>query len=241
MATANKNKTVQINPIITPQIITVGNEKTPVIIIDDFVINTEELIADACNNASFNAVKDSYYPGLRAPLPDEYLTKVLQTVGQGISRVYQVPLRLNLKAENAYYSLITTQEKDLHHLQKMPHFDSSGQYYFAILHYLNSDPHGSTGLFRHVPTDFERINDTKLEHYFNAAQTFNNENDDPAQQYFKTSTAHYQLIHQIEYKPNRLVIYPGNLLHSILVCPETDIDADPATGRLTANVFIEFQ
>jgi hypothetical protein len=232
---------IQINATIKPQIITVGNEKTPVVIIDDFLVNTEEMIHDACNNVTFKPVRDSYYPGLRAPLPELYISKVLQAVSQGISRVYQIPLRLNLKAQNVYYSLITTQEKDLHRMQKMPHFDTSGQYKFAILHYLNSKPHGSTGFFRHVPTGFERISDSRVEHYIDAAQTFINENGEPAQQYYNASTPHYELFNQITYKPNRLIIYPGNLLHSTLVCPESDIDPAPETGRLTANIFIEFE
>jgi hypothetical protein len=49
------------------------------------------------------------------------------------------------------------------------------------------------------------------------------------------------LYHQIEYRPNRLVIYPGNLLHSTIVNPQTDIDANPSSGRLTTNIFINFQ
>jgi hypothetical protein len=232
---------VLINATITPQIITVGAEKTSVIIIDDLLVNTEELIKDACNNASFMPVRDSYYPGLRAQLPPLYVTKVLQAVCQGIRRVYQIPPSLNLQSQSAYYSLITTLEKDLHPMQQMPHFDTNGQYNFAILHYLNANYHGDTGFFRHLPTGFERIDKTNVKHYFNAAQKFINENELPVQEYCKASTPHYALLQQIAYKPNRLVIYPGNLLHSTLVCPDNDIDANPATGRLTANIFIDFK
>ena len=232
---------VKITPSISPQIITIGHDRTAVIIIDDLIINTEELIKDACNNASFMPVRDSYYPGLRAQLPPLYVTKVLQAVCQGIRRVYQITPSLNLQLQSAYYSLITTLEKDLHPMQQMPHFDSNGQYTFAILHYLNANPHGDTGFFRHLPTGFERIDKTNVNHYFNAAQKFINENDQPVQEYCKASTPHYALFQQIAYKPNRLVIYPGNLLHSTLVCADNDIDANPASGRLTANIFIDFQ
>nr|WP_220347645.1 DUF6445 family protein [Thalassotalea euphylliae] len=37
------------------------------------------------------------------------------------------------------------------------------------------------------------------------------------------------------------MIFPGNLLHSTLVDNTNDISAIPETGRLTANIFIEFQ
>ena len=51
----------------------------------------------------------------------------------------------------------------------------------------------------------------------------------------------YELIDSIAYRANRLVIYPGNLLHSTLVDNTNDISANPEIGRLTANVFVEFQ
>ena len=62
----------------------------------------------------------------------------------------------------------------------------------------------------------------------------------PPAKYIDASTDHYEIIHEIEYRPNRLVMYPGNLLHSGLVKPERDLGWDPATGRLTANLFIDF-
>jgi len=62
----------------------------------------------------------------------------------------------------------------------------------------------------------------------------------PAAQYITSSTDHYELIDEIEYAANRMVIYPGNLLHSGLISPERDINPDPSRGRLTANLFIDF-
>jgi hypothetical protein len=56
----------------------------------------------------------------------------------------------------------------------------------------------------------------------------------------KGSNDEYELYHRIEYRPNRLVVYPGCLLHSGLVNPAVDINPDPRTGRLTANIFVDF-
>ena len=66
-------------------------------------------------------------------------------------------------------------------------------------------------------------------------------NGEPKQEYCTSTSEHYELYHEIEYKPNRLVIYPDHLLYSTIVCPDTDINSDPQTGRLTANIFIEFK
>ena len=62
----------------------------------------------------------------------------------------------------------------------------------------------------------------------------------PAAGYITSSTDHYEIIDEFEYRTNRLVIYPGNLLHSGLVRPDRDINPDPSRGRLTANLFIDF-
>ncbi|MGY0650046.1 MAG: DUF6445 family protein, partial [Paraglaciecola chathamensis] len=63
----------------------------------------------------------------------------------------------------------------------------------------------------------------------------------PKMRYITESTEQFTLYDQVDYRPNRLVIYPGNLLHSGLIIPDRDISADPTEGRLTANIFIEFK
>jgi hypothetical protein len=65
-------------------------------------------------------------------------------------------------------------------------------------------------------------------------------NGPPAEKYINASDDHYELIGEVEYRPNRMVIYPGNLLHSGLIQPDRDINDDPASGRLTANLFLYF-
>lgn len=235
------NEFIEINNNVRPKIFTVGNEQTPVIIIDDFVINTKNIIDEACNKTDYTIDKNTFYPGLRSKLPKSYVVSVLQKIYRGICHVYKVPPQLQLEPQDIYYSLITKTKDELNLIQRMPHFDTSRPYYFAIIHYLNEKPHGNTGLFRHIPTGLEKINDNNVELYLNSAQQFIDKNGEPEQEYCTSSTDHFELYHEIEYKPNRLVIYPGHLLHSIIVCPETDIDTNPKTGRLTANLFIEFK
>lgn len=237
----NNDVSIEINQNIHPKIVNVGKENIPVIIIDDFAVNTSDIINDACTNTKFEGVENSYYPGVRSKLPKAYVIAVLQAVYQLIAKIYKIPSHLQLKPQEIYYSLITYQEKELNLIQRMPHFDTSRHYYFAVLHYLNNAPHGNTGLFRHVPTQLERVEDNNVNYYLNAAQTFIDNNGEPPQTYCTGSNEHFELYHEIEYKPNRLVIYPGHLLHSIIVCSEKDIDANPETGRLTANIFVEFK
>ncbi|MDG1750851.1 MAG: DUF6445 family protein [Thalassotalea sp.] len=234
------NTSLQVSSNITLQVLTVGKDKTPVIVIDDFAINTNDIIEHACNEAQFNALDNTHYPGIRAPLPKDYVINVLQAVYQEICRIYNIPTNLQLKPQEIYFSLITKKAEELSLLQRMPHFDTSRPFYFAVLHYLNAGEHGNTGLFRHNPTGLEKIENHNTEKYLTAAQNFIDTHGERSQTYFTESDEHFELYHQIEYKPNRLVIYPGQLLHSIIISPQHDIDPNPNTGRLTANIFIEF-
>lgn len=232
---------IEVNKNASLKIITVGNDQTPVIIIDDFAVDTKNIIDNACNNSNYGIDNNSFYPGLRSKLPKDYVISALQKVYKGICHVYNIPLQLQLNPQDTYYSLITKPKEELSLIQRMPHFDTSRPYYFAVLHYLNDKPHGNTGLFRHIPTGLEKIDDDNVDHYLNSAQTFIDQHGEPEQEYCTSTSDHFELYHEIEYKPNRLVIYPGHLLHSTIVSPDTDINSDPSTGRLTANIFIEFK
>lgn len=229
----------EINPALQPKVLLVGTTQTPVLIIDDFMVDIDALINDAAS-ADFQQDAHSYYPGVRAILPRPYVISVLNAVYQFIYQVYQIPTDRRLKPQDIWYSLITTKEQDLKPLQCLPHFDSTDPYYFAILHYLSPEPHGGTGLFRHRPTGLEKISQAGQAGYFQAAQQHLATHGAPSQRYCVQSDDHYELYQTLAYRQNRLVIYPGNLLHSSLVNPATDIAAAISAGRLTANIFINF-
>lgn len=232
---------IKVNPVARPKIVLIGKEKTPVVIIDDFALSTDDIIAYAADQADFNEDPASYYPGVRATLPREYVKAVIDAVYQGIYQCYKIPHQLRLKPQSRFLSLITRDETALSALQKIPHFDTPRPYHFAILHYLNPNEHGPTGFFRHIPTQWERITEQRCQPYFDAAQQHIDENGEAQAGYCTQSDHHFDLYEQIEYRPNRLVIYPGNLLHSSIVRPAQDIDSNPKTGRLTANIFIDFK
>ncbi|MFN6972740.1 MAG: DUF6445 family protein, partial [Rheinheimera sp.] len=91
-----------------------------------------------------------------------------------------------------------------------------------------------------LPTGLENISAATQAGYFQAAQQYFSKYGAPPQRYCVESNGHFELYQQLEYRQNRLVIYPGNLLHSSLVNPATDIAAAVSAGRLTANIFINF-
>jgi len=231
-----RDATIAVNPNASLEVRTVGRAGTPVIVIDDFALDLGEVIDYGCRSAEYGSDVTSMYPGLRAPLPKGYVRAVLQQIYRLLFDVYEVPPDLGMKTVNAVYSLIATPEAQLQPGQRRPHFDSCRPYFLAVLHYLNAGPFCDTGLFRHRATGLERVSEETVETYLRACEE--QAADEPG--YIKGSSAHYELYDRIQYRPNRLVAYPGSLLHSGLVDPAVDINPDPRSGRLTANIFVDF-
>lgn len=229
-----------VNPNASLKVDKVGRDHTPVIVIDDFGVDLAGMIDYACESAEYGPDTTSMYPGLRAKLPNSYVKLVLKQIYRLLFSAYKVPADLGMKAVNAAYSLIATPESELKHGQRRPHFDSNRPYYLAILHYLNAGSFCDTGLFRHRATGLERITEGHVESYIQSCEAYAAAHGQPGRAYVKGSNEQYELYHRVEYRPNRLVAYPGCLLHSGLVDPAVDINPDPRTGRLTANIFVDF-
>ena len=231
---------IQINNACRLDTRIVGDEKTPVVIIDDPVQSPDALIEYALQQAEFDSAGDSSYPGIRADLPSAYADALgPQLIGM-ISHVFKIPPTARPHLVHQLFSLVTLQPGELEPLQRLPHTDNRSPYYFASVHYLNPGPHGGTGFFRHRPTGFERITNDRYESFKQAESAHIAANGPPAEKYIDASDEHYELFAEVDYRPNRMAIYPGNILHSGLIMPDRDINADPATGRLTANLFFYF-
>ncbi|NIM69892.1 MAG: hypothetical protein GTN86_04375 [Xanthomonadales bacterium] len=230
----------EVNPQASLAVKQVGRARTPVIVIDDFAADPQPLIRYAAEQVSFGADDTSMYPGVRAALPRDYVITVLQQLQVLLRQVYRVPNELRMRPVNTVFSLITTPESDLSARQRSPHFDSNRPFYLALLHYLNEGGFCDTGLFRHLETGLERIIGDDVERYVRARELYREQHGPPDRAYVKGSNAEFELYERLEYRANRLAVYPGYLLHSGLVDPAVDIDPHPATGRLTANIFIDF-
>jgi hypothetical protein len=229
---------VRSNP--DPTIFNVGNENTPIIVLDDFLLDTQSLIDIATNYALFFTEKKTTYPGLRADLPAFYIKAMLKSFEPIMRDVYELAKDLRITQSYGSYSLVATPEHDLGFLQRIPHCDTSRPHFFAMMLYLNPGMYGGTCFYRHNPTGFERVSEERFPSYMEAAKQYINKHGMPVAQYYKATDGHFSAIGSVDYKPNRVVIYPGNLLHSGIIDSSRDVNADPKTGRLTANIFIEF-
>jgi len=229
-----------VNPSIEPDILQIGAEGTKIIIIDDFAADLDEVRADAVRVPAYQEDGRTAYPGLRAVLPDNYVQDVLAVLKPMLQESYAIPGDLEARSELAYYSLLTKQESELGVMQRLPHFDTTKKHYYAILHYINVGSFGGTGFFRHRPTGFERVTEDRRDIFLQSASAFMAVRGLPEPKYINSSTNHFELFSHVAYRPNRLVVYPGCMLHSGLVSANVDVCDDPAVGRLTANIFVDF-
>lgn len=232
----------EISPQSKGSLIRVGDEQTPVFVIDNFMVNTTDIIQEA---ATLNYVSgqehNNYYPGIRAPVSNEYGMAVLNAIAPIFYNVLKIPKNLTLYPKIASFSLLTQKEDDMNLFQCIPHFDNTSTFSFAALHYVNNGNFGGTAFYKHKPTGFENITESNKVRYMEAAQEFIDTNGEPPKTYITQSTEHYELLKVIDYKPNRLVIYPSSLLHSTFIeNPQHDVNNDVKTGRLTSNFFIDF-
>lgn len=132
----------QLNPEASAQVISAGDEKTPVVIIDNVARNTRDIIHYAVNAASFAPDGDLGYPGLRAELPSIYSQEIIRGVAPFLARIYSVPRNLKLEVGSAY-SLVAKPPEELQVWQRIPHVDSHRKYHFAMTHYLNPGDFGA--------------------------------------------------------------------------------------------------
>jgi Family of unknown function (DUF6445) len=216
------------------QVVQHGREGQTVIIIDDYVPDPEQLIA-AASMLSFSAI-GLHYPGLRATVPPFLATRCLDPVRNLIMRTFALadpPADIE-----TYFSLVTTQPQALKPIQRLPHFDGVEQGRIAVLHFLGRSEQGGTAFFRHRSTGFESVNAQRLAHFTTNLDTDIARHGLPDAGYISGDTAIYEQIADYDARFNRAIIYRGNTLHCANIPEGMALPADPETGRLTVNSFL---
>ena len=231
-------KQLRINPNHQIQVIRIGHQRTPVLIIDDYFDSLTSVLSLAQHTAHFTPDKATYYPGVRSKLPKEYVLASLKPLMKGLYNIFNIAPDLTPAPVDNYFSLVTKKPNRLLPQQTLPHFDTNDPNSLAVVHYLNSSEHGGTGFYRHTRSSIERVTKSNEQDYGTEVTRILASSD--TREYCTIAHHAYTCIHEITYKQNRLLLYPGNILHSALI-NDKDINADPITGRLTANMFIKFR
>jgi hypothetical protein len=214
----------------------VGQERQPLLIVDDVLADPEAMI-DAARDAEFYAPKHTHYPGLNAPLPESYYRTVVTALRGPIAAAFGLSSDAYLKYFG-FFALATTPVREAEPIQKIPHHDGPDPQRLAMVHYLGRGDHGGTGFFRHKATGFESVDHGRHETYVAVAQAQMTARGVGAAAYAGADMADYELVGQADCVFNRLIVYRNHVLHSALLGAEAG-SADPGAGRLTANGFIE--
>lgn len=221
------------------EVVRVGAEKAPVLVVENFLSNAEALVEIAAAHAVFAPVTGIVYPGVRAPMPDRYNTAFHDLLGPAIRETFGFG-RLGVLRSQCDFSMVTVRPQSLHLTQRVPHIDGTEPTMIAAVHYLCVGGQGGTSFYRHRRTGFESIDESRKGAYFRAL------NDEakivglPAMEYINGDSAQFERIASFDAVFNRIVVYRGCVLHSGNIAREFSFDANPRSGRLTANTFYLF-
>jgi len=226
--------TFALHPDIRIQLRRIGSEAQPLMVVDNLLADPDAMIA-AARRTAFYRPEHTKYPGLNAPLPEGYHQMVVTALRGPIEAAFGLP-RDAWISFFGFLALATTPADEAEPIQKIPHSDSPDPHRLAMVHYLCRGDFGGTGFFRHKATGFESIDAQRKDAYVASASAQLNAKAHTA--YAGAGMADYELAGEAEMVFNRLIIYRTHVLHSALL-GDAPLSADPATGRLTANGFIE--
>lgn len=220
--------------MIPGQVQYVGNERQPVILIDDFVPDPQALIDEAAS-LSYTTI-GVHYPGVRAELPPARLQAFVPGIVEQVLQTFRCGAKLQLL--EAYYSVVTTRPASLTPIQRLPHFDGLERERIALLHFLSTDYASGTAFYRHRSSGFETVDAARYPPFTKALERDVAMQGLPAPEYISADTRIYEQIAQFDGRFNRALIYRGHALHCALLPDELSFSADPRRGRLTVNTFL---
>ncbi|PUA28283.1 MAG: hypothetical protein B0W54_17585 [Cellvibrio sp. 79] len=230
----------EINPDFSLQVEHIGNEKNPLLIIDNVAAAPEQLRELATSAPGFIAQASDFYPGLRKPVTGNYPAACLAALEPVVRKQFDIPTHAKIELSLCAFSLTTTPPGQLRPIQSIPHIDTHDTNQFALVHYLCAPAFGGTSLYRHRSTGFESITQPRLQDYFRIVKQEVMAEDKREFTYINGSTALFERIIQVNARFNRAVIYRSNQLHSADINPHYNLSADPCHGRLTLNAFFRF-
>lgn len=215
------------------QTLYVGEERAPVLVIDDLLENAAALV-DAAEDAHFIDV-GSIYPGVRAPAPPLYGKWILGVAAPLLRDCFGGVPKYDF--DLLAYSMVVTAPDALMPSQTIPHFDGPEPNRLAFLHYLFSGDLGGTSFYRHRSTSVERVTTDNIEAYTAVCERELQQAGTSRGNYMRGDSDFFVRTAAVEAQFNRAVFYWGSLLHSGDVPFPERLTEDVRTGRLTINGF----
>ena len=224
------------HPDIRVSRLAIGEEKAPLLVIDNLVSDPERLVRKAARS-DFVAQR-SMFPGIRARAPFSYGHFLESILNPFLLECFGLePGRFVFPM--CHYSLVTLAPEKLAFLQRVPHIDSVSGNGLATVHYLFHGDWGGTAFYRHRWTGFEYVDERRKDEYFHRLEHENQGAEAPGAGYIDRDTALFERIAKVDGVFNRIVVYRRNSLHSGRIDNARIPPADAVAGRLSINTFID--
>ena len=220
------------------QMLHIGRERAPLLVIDEFAPDPEQLVALAAPRHFRTTTR--YFPGIRAKAPRSYQRLLLETLGETLRDFFGLAGN-SLSFSMCHYSLVTTPPGKLEPVQRIPHIDSVDGGGLATVHYLFRQPYGGTAFYRHRSTGYEYVDARRGQPYFAALERELTGTHAPPAAYIDGDTPLFEEIARQEGAFNRMLVYRRNSLHSGCIPAGMPLVPDPLTGRLSINCFIDVE
>lgn len=212
----------------------VGAQREPVVVVESFHPDPDGLRAAAAQ-ATFAPARH-HYPGIRAPLPADYIVRTRAVIATVLREVFGHAEGASLI--DASFSIVTTAPDALTLAQRLPHVDATARERIALVHYLDPAGGDGTAFYRHRTTGFETVDGARGLTYFPTLDRQLRDGGEPPAAYIAGDTPLFARTALVDARYNRAVIYRSAMLHSGAIPPGAALSADPATGRLTVTAFL---
>jgi uncharacterized protein DUF6445 len=227
--------TLALHPNFHIQKLRIGREQAPLVVVDNFVANPEELVDQAVAKPFIDVA--NYYPGIRSKVPLTYQRFVIDQLRDVFADYFGLSAS-GIRFTSCHYSLVTTPPDKLEYLQQIPHIDSASSVELAFIHYLFKSNLGGTAFYRHRATGFEFVDETRRGEYWRIVDEEKAGPNRATGGYINGDTALYEQVGRQEGVFNRMLVYRRNSLHSGALGPNFIPDPNPRTGRLSINGFL---
>ncbi len=210
-----------------------GNEREPVAVVENFASDPDVLRAEAALK-SFESSND-YYPGLKAPVSNTYLAAQHALLTTVLREIFGIAGEVSVL--DVCYAIVTTPAAALTLQQCIPHVDGLEPDRIALIHYLVPEGCDGTAFYRHRSTQFETVDQARSSQYFASLNGDFKTHGHPPSAYLDGDTSIFERTGHFAGVYNRALIYRGRLLHCGAIGAGPPLPKTPETGRLTITGF----
>lgn len=209
-------------------------------VVDGLLADPHGVVRFAADQMTFApGPQGSFFPGERSRGSADYVESFRRHLDEAMRETFGLPANCRMNFTNMF-SLTTTPPADLGRANQMPHVDSVGRRKLGVVHFLFDQPLGGTSFYRHHATGWESLDEEREPRYLAIAMT-EMEQKGYGTGYRIERSGLYDLTFEAVPAMDRLVIFPGHLLHGAGVPDDAELTRDPFRGRLTLNSFIQLQ